>query len=204
MPFVLALGDGAGGEAGADLRPDREGLQRRSEAVTGSSHPRRDHVKIKRQSSFRLSPSGRRSREKPSSSSAWLRYTRFHSTMKARRFVFSALLFALLVSLSGLRAFGSRTGVPSCHLPKQTSASTGSPAHTGGFARRAAAVVASHRGQAQRMHRNRGKRINNDSAHPPASDPAVLGRLALSGVAASRLSLSGPNPSRGPPVSILL
>lgn len=123
--------------------------------------------------------------------------------MKARRFIFRVLLLALLLSPSGIRAFGSRLSAPSCRIPTR---------HLHGGHSKAQAEVQHHLAVAlpsrhsptTRLHRNRGKKLNIQRDFAAAPLLSVRNGHLFAGVIDCQQELAGPNPSRGPPSHLLL
>ena len=132
----------------------------------------------------------------------WL-YSRL-SGMKTRNFIVRALLLALLLSPSGLRAFGSRVSLSSCHVRKPHAPARRNEGRASAVAHQLVVSLPGHRSPAQRQHRNRGKRISAGTTFVPATGLVAVIRLPLSNKAICQQELDGPNPSRGPPALLPL
>jgi hypothetical protein len=101
--------------------------------------------------------------------------------MKTRWSIAGALLFALVLAPSALRASARPIGSSSCHVSKARFHSDSAAERTRENLVQLVASAPSHHTPAPRLHRIRGKKIN------------VLD-------ASSELQIiDGPNPSRGPP-----
>jgi len=122
--------------------------------------------------------------------------------MKAFRLTFRALLLISLLSPFGLRAFGSRIGTPSCHVPTPASAEDHQD-RAGSFSLDSVLAVPPHRSPAHRTHRLRGKRISVDTSFVLVPTLPPLTRQSFSAVTLHIRDLDGPNPSRGPPAPSL-
>jgi|ERR1700722_2506011 hypothetical protein len=118
--------------------------------------------------------------------------------MKARIFILGALLLALAVSPSAMRASSRALVVPSCHAPK-SHVRVGHGRNAQGAPRKIAATLPGHHGPAPRMHRIRGKKISNQGIFVAASGRTAPRGYAFSPVLVSMQYPDGPNPSRGPP-----
>jgi|SRR5215831_1740544 len=124
--------------------------------------------------------------------------------MKTRSLIVRALLLAMLLSPSGLRAFGARVSLSSCHLSLHHRPTAHSKGQTAITAHRLAVSFPNHHGPAQRLHRVRGPRINVETAVVPTPRFSTVGRLPFSDVTLRQQEFEGPNPSRGPPAQFPL
>lgn len=124
--------------------------------------------------------------------------------MKARSFIVSALLFAIVLAPSALRASVSHLGEPSCRVAKPQLRASHVRARTCRTLSQLVASSPGHHAPAPRLHRIRGKRIGIQRSLLPASGSYTPTLFALSDAKIGRQELDGPNPSRGPPSSLSL
>jgi hypothetical protein len=119
--------------------------------------------------------------------------------MKSRWSIAIALLFALLLAPSAMRASVRPMGSTSCQVAK-------GQFHVNSIGRQAggnlAQILASKPGQhtpAPRLHRNRGKKINIEGTAIPSLQCVAATRRQTSCMSFVQENSDGPNPSRGPP-----
>jgi hypothetical protein len=119
--------------------------------------------------------------------------------MKARSLILRALLFAVVLAPSALRASARPLGAPSCTVmkPQMRAGLVGVKAVR--TPDRLVAAKPGHHGPAPRLHRIRGKKINIQSGF--VSAPRCYARTVFLFSAESFIQpdMGGPNPSRGPP-----
>lgn len=118
--------------------------------------------------------------------------------MKARWSIAGALLFALMLAPSALRASTAPMGASSCPASKAQFA--GKPA-----AGSLVELLPSRPGQyspAPRLHRLRGKRINVQNSAIQALHCFVALRFLVPDALSGPQVIDGPNPSRGPPLQL--
>lgn len=118
--------------------------------------------------------------------------------MKARWIILRALLLALVVSPSALRAMPRLLSVPSCQNAKsQIRANHARQKHKTGL--EVAYSQPGHHRPAQRMHRIRGKKIGIERGFIAGQGSSARNRYVFSVSRARLQDPDGPNPSRGPP-----
>ncbi len=123
--------------------------------------------------------------------------------MNARRIIFGALLLALTLSPSALRATSRSLSARSCQAGKpriHTSHVRQAPKSP----HRVSVSVPGHRGPAARLHRKRGKKISIERGLAIAQGSSAPSRYLFSLAPVRVQDPDGPNPSRGPPAQLSL
>ena len=115
--------------------------------------------------------------------------------MKARIFILGAMLLALAVSPSAMRAATGKLSAPSCHAPTHRHAGRRSQAAL----HKLALTLPGHRNPSPRLHRIRGKKINAQSGFAFERGRTAPARYLFSFALIAPQIPGGPNPSRGPP-----
>jgi hypothetical protein len=130
-------------------------------------------------------------------------YTQGSSSMNARRIIFGALLLALTVSPSALRATSRSMSARSWQA--------GTPLIHTNYGRQArkspdkvAVSLPGHRGPAARLHRKRGKKISIERGLAIAQGCSAPNCYLFSLAPVRLQDTHGPNPSRGPPTELSL
>ncbi len=119
--------------------------------------------------------------------------------MKNRWSIAAALLFALMLAPTALRASTAPMRAPSCHVSKAQFHSDRPGRLTG---RSLVQLLASRPGQhtpAPRLHRTRGKKINIQGSTILALQCFTATRFVAADASSGLQIIDGPNPSRGPP-----
>ena len=124
--------------------------------------------------------------------------------MKARRFIFQALLFALLLSPSSLLALPRPFGAPSCELPKAQFRVNHSARKTRTAPPELLAALPSDQRPAPRMHRIRGKKVSVEREFVLDLFHSEESRYQFTFSTVERQDSDGPNPPRGPPSKLSL
>ena len=119
--------------------------------------------------------------------------------MKARSFIVSALLFALVLVPSALRASANHFGAPSCGAAKPPLRASHAGEETGGARDQFVASMPGRHAPAPRLHRIRGKRISIRRGLLLTPGGCTPMHFVLSDAHVGQQELGGPNPSRGPP-----
>lgn len=128
--------------------------------------------------------------------------------MKTRGIIFGALLLALALSPSALRAMSRSSSAPSwsahsCQILKpQSHTSYGRQAQKSPH--KIGASLPGHRGPAARLHRNRGKKISLQRGFAIARGCSEPSGYLFSLAPVRMQDPDGPNPSRGPPTELSL
>ena len=124
--------------------------------------------------------------------------------MKTRAFFVGALLFAMVLAPSALRASARPLGASSCQLPKTQLHNRSFKAQRGHTSGVLLASLPGHHRPAPRLHRIRGKKIGIQRifALTPRSDARA--NFLFSFASVIQQDLDGPNPSRGPPSQFTL
>lgn len=123
--------------------------------------------------------------------------------MKARRIILGALLLALVVSPSAMRAMSRSLSAPACQAPRPRIYTT----HAGRTERAPRKVADSLPGQnrpAPRLHRIRGKKISIQRGFVAPQRCSAQSRYLFAMAPVTLEDPDGPNPSRGPPTQISL
>lgn len=119
--------------------------------------------------------------------------------MKARSFIVSALLFAIVLAPSALRASASHFGAPSCRVAKPPLRAGRAGGETSRARDQLVASMPGHHAPAPRLHRIRGKRISIQRSQLLTSECYAPRRFLITDVQVGQQDHGGPNPSRGPP-----
>ena len=119
--------------------------------------------------------------------------------MKARSLILRALLFAVVLAPSALRASARPVGAPSCTVLKSQLRAASAGAKAVRTPDQWVAGVPGHHGPAPRLHRIRGKKISVQRGFASASRCYARAVFLFSAESFVQPDMGGPNPSRGPP-----
>ena len=119
--------------------------------------------------------------------------------MKARSLILRALLFAVVLAPSALRASARPLSAPSCTVLKPQVRAGSVRVNAVRTPDQLVAAMPGHHGPAPRLHRIRGKKISMQRGF--ASAPRCYARTVFlfSAESFAEQEMGGPNPSRGPP-----
>jgi hypothetical protein len=123
--------------------------------------------------------------------------------MKTRWSIAGALLFALVLAPSALRASAKPMAVSSCQVSKTQFHANSAGKRTGGNLVQLASAP-SHHTPAPRLHRIRGKKINVQGSTILALRCFAASRYLVQDASSELQIIDGPNPSRGPPSQLSL
>jgi hypothetical protein len=124
--------------------------------------------------------------------------------MKTRWSIAGALLFALVLAPSALRASARPIGSSSCHVSKARFHSDSAAKRTRENLVQLVASAPSHHTPAPRLHRIRGKKINVQGSTILALRCFAASRYLVQDASSELQIIDGPNPSRGPPSQLSL
>ena len=132
----------------------------------------------------------------------WL-YSRL-STMNARAFFVRALLLAVVLAPSAMRASVRPLGASLCRVPKPQLPAGSFKGHAGHTPDELVGWLPNHHGPTPRLHRIRGKKISIQRAFALAPRCYTRTSFLFSFASAVQQDMDGPNPSRGPPSQLSL
>jgi hypothetical protein len=119
--------------------------------------------------------------------------------MKARAFFIRALLFAIVLAPSALRASARPLAAPLCSVPSPHLRAGSVGVKFVSAPDQCLASTPGHHGPAPRLHRIRGKKISVQRGFASAPRCYASTGFLLSAASLVQQDMGGPNPSRGPP-----